>query len=493
VLFRMGPFECAIHQYAFEYSQTIVKSNPQAIHDGLNLGECEQFADKNAELIHTAKSAKFHRSISSSNDVALTFYVATTGSDSAAGTESAPFATLHQARDAIRKARHGVTPTPPAMVMVRGGKYYFNETLTLTPEDSSVSFEAYQSEKVVLSAGKLLSGLTWKPDPSANATGILVADVSLPKRTQAADTASGAATHMWGAAPAVVNQLFVNGVRQVRARYPNGNPHDTSGMCFSKSQHANEKCNWASAAGGGASQPGGEVVTVHKGSLNRGDSPTKGCGKQCEDYGTFKQTVFAPPDGHPVYTKPLPGIGWQNNSLFSFWGNNLFGRPAELELAAKEAARAAVSIPSSLVPSCPSFPPLSCAILPILLTPLLCHPAHPSHPSLVPSCPPLSHFLSKNWKDPSTGVIHMFHSGLWGGWMYSMNGAKSDSKSDLKSGSTAGSTIGLGYGGYQVSIARLLSLLPLTRMTTRHCHEGQQPPLRLLCTTHIYIYMCMST
>ena len=47
--------------------------------------------------------------------------------------------------------------------------------------------------------------------------------------------------------------------------------------------------------------------------LNRGSSPTQGC-KQCTTYGQFKYGIFTPPDGHPVYNKPLPGVGWKNNS-----------------------------------------------------------------------------------------------------------------------------------------------------------------------------------
>jgi len=42
------------------------------------------------------------------------------------------------------------------------------------------------------------------------------------------------AGHDWGPPPAQWNTLHVNGVRQVRARFPNGDPQDNSGICFSK-------------------------------------------------------------------------------------------------------------------------------------------------------------------------------------------------------------------------------------------------------------------
>ena len=43
--------------------------------------------------------------------------------------------------------------------------------------------------------------------------------------------------------------------------------------------------------------------------------------------------MFDPPSGHPVYNKPMPGFGCQNNSLFSFWGNQLFGRMGGVEVS----------------------------------------------------------------------------------------------------------------------------------------------------------------
>ena len=54
------------------------------------------------------------------------------------------------------------------------------------------------------------------------------------------------------------NTLFADGVRQVRARYPNGNPQDSSGICFSSTNRPGEGCDgWLSAEGGyGGSLPG---------------------------------------------------------------------------------------------------------------------------------------------------------------------------------------------------------------------------------------------
>ena len=78
--------------------------------------------------------------------------------------------------------------------------------------------------------------------------------------------------------------------------------------------------------------------------------------------GKFKYQIFDPPSGHPTYNKPMPSLGWRNNSLFSFWGSP-FSRPAGVQYSNKS-----------------------------------------DHmPQLV---------------QPSGAVVHMFHGGLWGGWQY---------------------------------------------------------------------------
>ena len=72
-----------------------------------------------------------------------TFFVATDGSDSWSGTlatpnadrSDGPLATLGKARDAIRRIeRKG--RTTPLVVMVRGGKYFLDQTFVLDAEDS---------------------------------------------------------------------------------------------------------------------------------------------------------------------------------------------------------------------------------------------------------------------------------------------------------------------------------------------------------------------
>src|SRR3954468_9605847 len=102
------------------------------------------------------------------------FYVAADGNDRWSGkvpTANAektdgPFATLEHARVAILEQKKHQVPVGPITVAVRGGKYYLDETLVFTAEDSGsrefpIRYEACGGETVILSGGKKLAG--WKP------------------------------------------------------------------------------------------------------------------------------------------------------------------------------------------------------------------------------------------------------------------------------------------------------------------------------------------
>ena len=357
--------ECKLHQLAFEFGSTKVPTSPQALHDALMLGSsCAAYADVDANA-RVVASPPPPRGELPDTAAGRTLYVATTGSDSTGtGTQSAPFATLHAAAAAARKSPSidGATT-----VLVRAGKYYFSETLVLGAADSGVRWAAYQGEQVTLSGGKRLQ-LQWQKykgeivKASVNPREGLLSLAEMDYLANAPTPPSPSPPHEWGSPPAKWNTLHVNGVRQVRARYPNGNPQDQSGICFSKANHPGENCSGYLAARGqeGGSLPGGTPGATVAYGLNRGNSPTKGC-KQCGTFGTFKYQIFDPPAGHPTYNKPMPSLGWKNNSLFSFWGSP-FSRPAGVQYSDSDVV-----------------------------------------PQLV---------------KPSGAVVHMFHGGLWGGWQY---------------------------------------------------------------------------
>jgi hypothetical protein len=129
------------------------------------------------------------------------FYVAVAGDDSNPGTTSRPFATLARAKLAARQAVHEAAL--PVSIFVRAGTYYLDEALTFGPEDSGtaaapITYSAYGEDVVTISGGRRLE-CHWRPYRD----GIFVTELPQVRRGLNFD------------------QLFINGERQVLARYPN--------------------------------------------------------------------------------------------------------------------------------------------------------------------------------------------------------------------------------------------------------------------------------
>jgi hypothetical protein len=225
--------ECKLHQLAFEFGTSKVRTSPQALHDALMLGSpgCRGVLgaaalSANAKVLAQPAAAPSAGGLPTAG---RTLYVATTGSDSSGtGAATAPFASLHAAAAAVRAGRAGGGPATPTTVLVRAGKYYFDRTLALGRADSHVRWAAYSGERVVLSGGRLLKSLAWKPYKGK----IMVASVVPPSGAEDADVlseqeldfgAGGAPApplpHDFGPPPAKWNTMHVNGVRQIRARF----------------------------------------------------------------------------------------------------------------------------------------------------------------------------------------------------------------------------------------------------------------------------------
>jgi len=139
--------------------------------------------------------------------VSADLFVAVNGSDANPGTEAKPFATLARARDVVRELKR--TETGPLTVLVRGGTYYQDEPLVFGPEDSGtaeapVTYAAYPGELVTISGGRQLD-CKWKPWKD----GIMMTELPTVKIDGLSFT-----------------QLFLNGRRQIRARYPNRDDSD---------------------------------------------------------------------------------------------------------------------------------------------------------------------------------------------------------------------------------------------------------------------------
>ncbi len=144
------------------------------------------------------------------------FYVATNGNNSWSGKLSqpnktktdGPFATLVRARNAIRelKQQQGSVLKQSITVFLRGGTYFLPETLKFTAEDSGtkdflITYKGYRDEKVIISGGRIITG--WKQSivDGKELWSVKLSEVQDSK---------------W-----FFRQLWVNGNRCTRARYPN--------------------------------------------------------------------------------------------------------------------------------------------------------------------------------------------------------------------------------------------------------------------------------
>lgn len=136
-------------------------------------------------------------------------YVSPQGSDtSGTGSLAAPFRTIARAQERVRELRGGMTGD--IVVSLRGGVYTLDAPLSFGPDDSGanghfVVYRSYPGEQATLSGGREITG--WSLHDAA--TGIYKANVGTGFQTR---------------------QLFVDGVRAVRARSEAGltNPVKTS-------------------------------------------------------------------------------------------------------------------------------------------------------------------------------------------------------------------------------------------------------------------------
>lgn len=145
------------------------------------------------------------------------FYVSPQGDDGSPGTLEEPFKTLDRARDAVRtlkKQHDGKTPDGGVTIWLRGGRYELVEPFVLGPEDSGregapTVYRAYAEERPLLSGGRVIRG--WRKVegplpglPKAAQEKVWVADVPEAKDSK------------WS-----FRQLWANGKRSTRARWPN--------------------------------------------------------------------------------------------------------------------------------------------------------------------------------------------------------------------------------------------------------------------------------
>ncbi|MDR1269903.1 MAG: right-handed parallel beta-helix repeat-containing protein [Planctomycetaceae bacterium] len=147
------------------------------------------------------------------------------------GTESEPFSTLVQARNAVRKLKTEIgLPKGGVEIIIRGGVYPVTETFVLEAQDSGTAdapivYRAFPNEKPVFSGGVTVKGFRKADDPSIlkrlpeESRGfVLTADVTeIQKFPPVAPRGYG--KNGLNAAPAV--ELYIDNNPQQIARWPN--------------------------------------------------------------------------------------------------------------------------------------------------------------------------------------------------------------------------------------------------------------------------------
>ena len=151
------------------------------------------------------------------------YFVSPSGDDANPGTLRKPFATLQRAQQAVRQKR--------GEVFLRGGTYYLPAPLVFTVEDSGtkvapVIFQNYKNETPVISGSIRLDGPKWQPFTN----GIFQAQVPADLQTA---------------------EIFVNGERQILARYPNFDPSAKYFDGFTSGADIGRRAaRWTNPAGG---------------------------------------------------------------------------------------------------------------------------------------------------------------------------------------------------------------------------------------------------
>ena len=297
---------------------------------------------------------------------AVTIYVSVDGSDSSGdGSKTHPFATLRRAQESIRSARATADVEPaalPGLVCVLPGTYILQRTLLLGPDDGhthwSSSCAGSPTGEVVITGAENISPSAWQPSGIAALPGVFVAQLSGTKLPSEAS----------------FSQLLANGKRQIRARWPNGDPEGVSGLCFSKGQ-----C--------GADQS--------KCTQNKGQWPQAGEG--CAGYSLADATgeVFTGPDqqyGSPLTVDgPVRAQGSKLNGDNTWWQQyitNLFAVPSHLRDV----------FPTGTVETFFGSPFARAS-------------------SIAPQPAKLSHRASM-WTNVNKSVVSMLHPELWGNWYF---------------------------------------------------------------------------
>ncbi|MBS1606116.1 MAG: glycoside hydrolase family 3 C-terminal domain-containing protein, partial [Bacteroidetes bacterium] len=183
---------------------------------------------------HRSSQSAYHHPLAVFAGGPAFFYVAPDGSSANKGSEAEPFATLEDARAAIRRlksAGNGFLPPGGVTVYLRAGLYQLPDGFDLTPRDSGeadapVVYSAYPGEKVVLTGGRSIRTDQVRPLDEAAAQRILAKEAVTHIREidlRALGIRNYGVHQPTGFRRPYVNaamELFINGQPYQLARYP---------------------------------------------------------------------------------------------------------------------------------------------------------------------------------------------------------------------------------------------------------------------------------
>ena len=193
--------DCDLRDLAYKYAQKILPQygSFRAVYDALQLQNC------NISL-SSGKLYKPRPFLYQSYKEGIEIFVdAVNGNDENSGDISHPLQSIVKAIEVFRSQ----VVRSPTTIYLRKGTYYLEHTVILNAVDSGLTIAGYEDEAPVISGGKLYK-FSWKPYTSK-----LYPDLKM------------FVTDLTEQSPHPFNQLFIDGRRAVRARYPNGNPETT--------------------------------------------------------------------------------------------------------------------------------------------------------------------------------------------------------------------------------------------------------------------------
>jgi hypothetical protein len=220
--------DCSIRHFAYQYGMKLQPTRGafKTLHDALQLGACgvplattalphENMGEWRAAVQPPAPAGTlelFVDPVRGDDAAALAAAVLPPSRSSAAGSAAVPFATVAAAVSASTAAR---PPAQPVHIVLRGGTHFVSETIELTNAHSHLTIRNADGEAAVVSGGVNLTA-AWAP--SKRCEGCFEMDLKAAGVRQ-------------------ILGLRRDGVREIRARYPNFDPELDSTIDGSRHFH----------------------------------------------------------------------------------------------------------------------------------------------------------------------------------------------------------------------------------------------------------------